>query len=46
LCEGLEVLEGGCSDDEGGVVSIGVYFGVGDDAKDFVDVEEEEGGGE
>ena len=28
-CESFEGLEGGCGDDEGGVVGVGVHFGVG-----------------
>jgi hypothetical protein len=42
----LEVLDGGCCNNESGVVGVGVHLGVGGGADDVVDVEEEEGGGE
>jgi hypothetical protein len=45
LRECLEVLDGGCCDDKGGVIGVRVYFGVGDGADYVIYVEEEEGGG-
>ena len=46
MCKGLKILEGGCGDDQGGIVGVGVNFGVRDGSENVVDVEEEEGGGE